>query len=106
MGWILAGSTPVPGVVALDRTRKLGPERDFYFPETWLNFGLGKTNTVVMNLPLVAKGVRKQSARVVPDRAYGEYREEKAIPELPLPPNKKAWTEARAPNDWLTPTIN
>jgi hypothetical protein len=58
----------------LGRYWEAGPQRDFYIPETWLNFGRGKTNTAVLNLRPVEKGVRLQSAQIVPDTAFAEFR--------------------------------
>jgi hypothetical protein len=58
----------------LGRYWQAGPQRDFYIPETWLDFGPGKTNTLVLNLRPVDGGVSVQSARIVPDAAFAEYR--------------------------------
>jgi hypothetical protein len=58
----------------LGRYWQAGPQHDFYIPETWLHFGGGKTNTIVLNLRPLDKGVSVQSAQIVPDTAFAEFR--------------------------------
>jgi hypothetical protein len=58
----------------LGRYWQVGPQRDFYIPETWLNFGAGKTNTIALNLRPLDKGVCVQAAQIVPDTAFAEFR--------------------------------
>jgi hypothetical protein len=58
----------------LGRYWQVGPQRNFYIPETWLNFGAGKTNTIALNLRPLDKGVCVQAAQIVPDTAFAEFR--------------------------------
>ncbi|MGC3990394.1 MAG: beta-galactosidase [Chthoniobacteraceae bacterium] len=58
----------------LGRYWQVGPQHDFYLPESWLHFGPGQTNTVVLNLRPLEKGVSVQAVQFVPDAAFAEYR--------------------------------
>src|SRR6185312_5951862 len=58
----------------LGRYWQVGPQRDFYIPETWLNFGAGKTNAIALNLRPLDKGVCVQAAQITPDKSYAEFR--------------------------------
>jgi hypothetical protein len=58
----------------LGRYWQAGPQRDFYIPETWLGFGGGKTNTIVLNLRPLGQGVCVHAAQMAPDTAYAEFR--------------------------------
>jgi hypothetical protein len=58
----------------LGRYWQVGPQRDFYIPETWLHFGAGKINTIALSLRPVDEGVCVQDVRVVPDNAFAEFR--------------------------------
>jgi len=58
---------------ALGRWWQVGPQRDFYLPECWLQFGPGKTNVLTLSLrPTDAVGVR--SATVEPYTNMAEER--------------------------------
>ncbi len=59
---------------ALGRWWEIGPQKDFYLPECWLNFGPGSTNVVALCLrPTTGRpGVR--SASVSPYRDFAETR--------------------------------
>lgn len=58
----------------LGRYWEAGPQRDFYLPESWLNFGPGRTNIVAISLRPADKGASVQAASVVPDTAFAENR--------------------------------
>ena len=58
----------------LGRYWQIGPQRDFYIPETWLHFGAGKTNIIALSLRPLDKGVCVQAAQIVPDAAFAEFR--------------------------------
>jgi len=58
----------------IGRYWQVGPQRDFYIPETWLNFGAGKTNVITLNLRPRDKGVVINAAQIVPDSSYAEFR--------------------------------
>ena len=58
---------------ALGRWWQAGPQRDFYLPECWMNFGDGKTNVLTISLrPTNGVGVR--SAEVGPYANMAEVR--------------------------------
>jgi hypothetical protein len=58
---------------ALGRWWQVGPQRDFYLPECWMNFGDGKTNVLTISLrPTDGVGVR--SAEVGPYANMAEVR--------------------------------
>ncbi len=58
----------------LGRYWQVGPQHDFYIPETWLNFGAGKTNVIALNLQPRDKGVTVKAVQIVPDSSYAELR--------------------------------
>lgn len=58
----------------LGRYWQAGPQHDFYIPETWLHFGAGRINTIVLNLRPIDKGVCVQAAQMAPDTAFAEFR--------------------------------
>ncbi|MEZ2336399.1 beta-galactosidase [Mucilaginibacter sp. RCC_168] len=58
----------------LGRYWQVGPQRDFYIPETWLHFGAGKINTIALSLRPVNEELCMQDVRVVPDNAFAEFR--------------------------------
>jgi hypothetical protein len=58
----------------LGRYWQAGPQRDFFLPESWLNFGPGQTNVVAISVRPVDKCVCVRAASVVPDAAFAEYR--------------------------------
>ncbi len=59
---------------ALGRYWQAGPQRDFFLPECWLNFGIGQSNVVTLSLRPVDKGVAIQSAVVEPYAGFSERR--------------------------------
>ena len=59
---------------ALGRYWQAGPQRDFFLPECWLNFGAGQTNVVTLSLRPTDKGAAIQSAVVEPYREFAEKR--------------------------------
>ncbi len=58
----------------LGRYWRAGPQHDFFLPESWLNFGHGKTNVVAMSLRSVNQGVCVRAASILPDDFFAEYR--------------------------------
>ncbi|PTQ93649.1 beta-galactosidase-like protein [Mucilaginibacter yixingensis] len=58
----------------LGRYWQVGPQHDFYIPETWLNYGVGKVNTIALNLRPLDKDVCIQDVQIVPDNAFAEFR--------------------------------
>ncbi|HTN19731.1 MAG TPA: beta-galactosidase [Pelobium sp.] len=58
----------------LARYWQVGPQRDFYIPETWLYFGKGKVNTIALSLRPVDEEVYVRDVRIVPDNAFAEFR--------------------------------
>ena len=57
----------------LGRWWQQGPQRDFYLPECWMNFGDGKTNVVTLSLrPIGTVGVK--AAEVQPYSNMAEVR--------------------------------
>lgn len=58
----------------LGRYWQVGPQHDFYIPETWLHFGAGKINTIVLNLRPTGDDVYVRDVQVVPDNAFAEFR--------------------------------
>jgi hypothetical protein len=58
----------------LGRYWQIGPQHDFYLPESWLFFGPGQTNIVALNLRPLDKGVSLQAISVAPDTAFAEKR--------------------------------
>lgn len=58
----------------LGRYWQVGPQYDFYIPETWLHFGAGQINTIALNLRPVDQEVCVRDVRVVPDKDFAEFR--------------------------------
>ena len=58
----------------LGRYWQVGPQHDFYVPESWLNFGPAQTNFIALSLRPMDKGVSVQAASIVPDTAFAETR--------------------------------
>jgi len=58
----------------LGRYWQVGPQRDFYIPETWLHFGAGKINKVALSLRPVDKDVSVRDVQIVPDNNFAEFR--------------------------------
>ncbi len=59
---------------SIGRYWEIGPQREFFLPECWLNFGPGKTNVLVLCLRPTEKGALLHSAEIAP---YTEYAEER-----------------------------
>jgi hypothetical protein len=58
----------------LGRYWDVGPQREYYLPECWLNFGAGKTNTVTLCLRPTEQGAVLRAAEVSPYADYAERR--------------------------------
>jgi Glycosyl hydrolases family 35/Beta-galactosidase, galactose-binding domain len=58
----------------LGRYWEAGPQRDFFLPECWLNFGPGRTNVLALSLRPIDKGAAIQSAVVEPYAEFAEKR--------------------------------
>jgi len=58
----------------LGRYWQVGPQHDFYVPETWLHFGAGQPNTIVLNLHPLDRGASVQAVQMVPDAVFAEFR--------------------------------
>ena len=52
----------------IGRYWEVGPQREFYLPECWLKFGIGKKNYIVMGLRQTANGAKLQAAEIAPYR--------------------------------------
>jgi hypothetical protein len=50
----------------IGRHWEIGPQREFYLPECWLNFGAGRKNSVVFALRQTVNGAKLQAAEVAP----------------------------------------
>jgi len=50
----------------IGRHWELGPQREFYLPECWLNFGPGKKNVLMLGLRQTVNGARLRAAEVSP----------------------------------------
>ena len=59
---------------ALGRYWDVGPQREYYLPECWLNFGAGKTNLLALCLRPTEKGAKLQAAEISPYADYAERR--------------------------------
>jgi hypothetical protein len=59
---------------AIGRYWQAGPQRDFFLPECWLNFGPGKTNDLTLSLRPLEQGARIHAAVVEPYAKFAEYR--------------------------------
>ncbi|HEY1923286.1 MAG TPA: beta-galactosidase [Tepidisphaeraceae bacterium] len=59
---------------ALGRWWEIGPQKDFYLPECWLNFGPGSTNVVTLCLRPTTGAPGVSSASVSPYREFAENR--------------------------------
>lgn len=58
----------------IGRYWEAGPQRDFYLPECWLNFGTKKKNVLVMGLRQTANGAKLNSMEIAPYREMAEIR--------------------------------
>ena len=59
---------------ALGRWWEVGPQRKYYLPECWLNFGPGRRNVVTVCLRPTAAGAAVRSAEVLPQSGLAEKR--------------------------------
>jgi hypothetical protein len=59
---------------ALGRWWEIGPQKDFFLPECWLNFGPGTTNVVTLCLRPTKGSPSVSSATVLPYRDFAETR--------------------------------
>jgi len=50
----------------IGRHWELGPQREYYLPECWLNFGPGKKNVLMLGLRQTVNGARLRAAEVSP----------------------------------------
>jgi hypothetical protein len=58
----------------LGRYWQAGPQRDFFLPECWLNFGIGQSNNLTLSLRPIDKRAMIQSAVVEPYADFAEKR--------------------------------
>jgi hypothetical protein len=58
----------------LGRYWQVGPQHDFYLPESWLNFGANQTNAVALDLRPDGKGVSVQAMSIAPTTEFAETR--------------------------------
>jgi hypothetical protein len=54
----------------LGRYWQVGPQHDFYLPDSWLNYGTGQINRLALDLRPVDKGVNLQAVTVAPDVTF------------------------------------
>jgi hypothetical protein len=59
----------------LGRYYDVGPQREYFLPECWLNFGPGKKNVLAMSLRPTNHGVALRALQIAPYAQYGEKRE-------------------------------
>ncbi len=50
----------------IGRHWEAGPQREFYLPECWLNFGAGKKNVLVLGLRQTANGAELKAMEIAP----------------------------------------
>ncbi len=60
----------------LGRYWQVGPQRDFYMPECWLNFGEDSRNVLAIELRPLSEGARLEQVKVAPYREYAEFTRE------------------------------
>lgn len=58
----------------IGRHWEAGPQREFYLPECWLDFGPGKKNVLVMGLRQTANGAKLKAVEIAPYRDMAEIR--------------------------------
>ncbi len=58
----------------LGRYWQVGPQREYFLPECWLNFGKGKTNVITLCLRPTTEGATIKSAEVSPYAEWAEKR--------------------------------
>jgi hypothetical protein len=58
----------------LGRYWEVGPQRTYYLPECWINFGAGAKNVLTLQLSPVRKGVALRAVEVAPYAEQAEFR--------------------------------
>lgn len=58
----------------IGRFWEIGPQKEFFLPECWLNIGNGKPNIISLSLRPNQKGADIKSATIVPDNEFAEFR--------------------------------
>lgn len=58
----------------IGRHWEAGPQREFFLPECWLNFGTGKKNVLVMGLRQTANGAQLKALEIAPYAGMAEIR--------------------------------
>jgi len=58
----------------LGRWWEIGPQRDFYLPECWLNFGPGQKNTLTFSLRRTDRGAELHGVEIAPYANFAERR--------------------------------
>ena len=58
----------------LGRWWEVGPQRDFYLPDCWLNFGPDSANVVTLCLRPTAAAAAIRNASVAPYADFAEFR--------------------------------
>lgn len=58
----------------LGRTWEVGPQREFYLPESWLHFGTGERNVLLVSLYRSSKSPRIHEASIGPMTDFAEFR--------------------------------
>lgn len=79
--WLLRLNTSGNGYLWLNghnigRHYQHGPQRDYFLPECWLNFGKGQKNVLMMGLRQTSHGAQLKAAEVRPYRDAAEMRDE------------------------------
>ena len=59
----------------IGRHWEAGPQREFYLPECWLNFGKDKKNVLVLGLRQTANGAVIKAMEIAPYRGAAEMKE-------------------------------
>jgi hypothetical protein len=53
----------------IGRHWEIGPQREYYLPECWLNFGTGRKNVLMLGLRQTINGAKIEAAEIAPYRA-------------------------------------
>ena len=56
----------------IGRHWELGPQREFFLPECWLDFGPGKTNVLVLGLRQTMNGAKLNAAEISPFAGFAD----------------------------------
>lgn len=62
----------------IGRHWEAGPQREFYLPECWLNFGKDKKNVLVLGLRQTVNGAVIKSMEIAPYRDAAEMKEQES----------------------------